>query len=188
MHFIYHSADDPDDRNARYFVQKETLGQFTGLTDENGNNAIQFFANGSYGGNWYLYNPNGSNRFHAFVGSAHDDGILDVFDGNGNVTLSLVGYRGQIECKRILPYEPDYEINGSGQLVVDPDNFYAKRMGNAVYMSVRFKGNGTAISGGSNAFTGTLSGSDLPSINGDLIGYYGGSCFIFNIHMYHVLL
>lgn len=151
------------------------------LTDENGNNAIQFFANGSYGGNWYLYNPNGANRFHAFVGSAHDDGILDIFDGNGNVTLSLVGYRGQIECKRILPYEPDYEINGSGQLVVDPDNFYAKRMGNAVYMSVRFKGNGTAISGGSNGFTGTLSGGDLPSINGDLVGYYSGSCFILNI-------
>ena len=73
------------------------------LKNANGNNAIQFFADGTYGGNWYLYNTSGNNRFHAFVGSINDDGILDLFDGNGNVTLSLVGKDGVVECGAVKP-------------------------------------------------------------------------------------
>lgn len=73
------------------------------LKNANGNDAIKFFANGTYGGNWYLYNTNGNNRFHAFVGSINDDGILDVFDGSGTVTISLVGNDGVIECGAVKP-------------------------------------------------------------------------------------
>ena len=73
------------------------------LKNANGNDAIKFFANGTYGGNWYLYNTNGNNRFHAFVGSINDDGILDVFDGSGTVTISLVGKDGVIECGSVKP-------------------------------------------------------------------------------------
>lgn len=36
VHFIFHCAKNPDDNNARYDVIKETVGQFTGLLDANG--------------------------------------------------------------------------------------------------------------------------------------------------------
>lgn len=73
------------------------------LKNANGNDAVKFFANGTYGGNWYLYNTNGNNRFHAFVGFINDDGILDVFDGSGTVTISLIGKDGVIECGAVKP-------------------------------------------------------------------------------------
>ena len=37
VHRIYHSASDPDDSNAVYEVQKNTVCEYTGLTDKNGN-------------------------------------------------------------------------------------------------------------------------------------------------------
>ena len=151
------------------------------LRNASGKAGIQFFTDATYGGNWYLYDTTGAERFHAFVGSQNNDGLLDVFDGNNNVTISLVGHRGQIECKRIKPYNTNYEINGSGQLTVDPNNVFMQRMGNVVYCAITFNGNGTSIAGGTNGFTGTLSDDDLPYIQCNLVSYYSGSAFILNI-------
>lgn len=95
------SDDGGDVDSVKMFA--DSIGGHLELTDENGNDAVKFFANSTYGGNWYLYNPNGANRFHAFVGSTNDDGILDLFDGNGAVTLSLVGKDGVIECGKVKP-------------------------------------------------------------------------------------
>jgi phage minor structural protein, N-terminal region len=84
-------------------IEANDIGGSVKLKNENGNDAIQFFANSTYGGNFYLHNPNGSARFHAFVGGVNDDGIMDVFDGNGNVSINLVGHNGVIECGVIKP-------------------------------------------------------------------------------------
>ena len=84
-------------------IKADNDGGHVTLKNANGNTAVRFFADGTYGGNWYLHDVSGNNRFHAFVGSINDDGILDVFDGNGNVTVSLVGNDGVIECGAVKP-------------------------------------------------------------------------------------
>lgn len=35
-HMILHCAQDPDDDNRAYYINPETVGQYTGLTDKNG--------------------------------------------------------------------------------------------------------------------------------------------------------
>lgn len=84
-------------------VMADNDGGHVLLKNANGNNAVSFFADGTFGGNWYLYDTNGASRFHAFVGSVNDDGILDLFDGNDSVTISLVGNDGVIECGAVKP-------------------------------------------------------------------------------------
>lgn len=84
-------------------IEANDIGGSITLKNESGVSQIQFFANSTYGGNWYLNNTSGQHRFHAFVGSTNDDGIVDVFDGSGNVTVSLVGKDGVIECGAVKP-------------------------------------------------------------------------------------
>lgn len=125
----------------------------------------------------YYYDENDVDRVHIF-----GDGIFELTDGNGQQTIYLNGANGQIDCQKIAPYDPYmYEINGSGQIVLVSNEWYCYRMGNLVYMSIGFKGNGTSIANGANAFTGALSDGDLPLMEARLIGYYGGSCFVMRI-------
>lgn len=125
----------------------------------------------------YYYDENDVDRVHIF-----GDGIFELTDGNGQQTIYLNGANGQIDCQKIAPYDPYmYEINGSGQIVLVSNEWFCYRMGNLVYMSIGFKGNGTSIANGANAFTGTLSDGDLPLMEARLIGYYGGSCFVMRI-------
>ncbi len=51
----------------------------------------------STGGLLRLFNRNGNYVVHGFVGPLDNDGILDVMDGSGNVTVSLIGQSGHIE-------------------------------------------------------------------------------------------
>ena len=97
-------------------IEANNIGGSLTLKNENGVTAIQFFANSIYGGNWYLNNTNGDHRFHAFVGSVNDDGILDVFDANGNTTINLVGHEGKIDCGTVRPSRSQWEEIYSGSL------------------------------------------------------------------------
>ena len=125
----------------------------------------------------YYYDENDVARVHIF-----GDGIVELTDGNGQQTIYMQGASGQIDCLKMPPYDPyQYEINGSGQIVLVTNEWFCYRMGNLVYMSIGFKGNGTSIANGANAFTGTLSDGDLPLMEARLIGYYGGSCFVMRI-------
>lgn len=53
--------------------------------------------------NLQLFDASGNERLHAFVGGTNDDGIVDLMDGSDNVTISLVGQTGAVECNNVKP-------------------------------------------------------------------------------------
>lgn len=184
------------------FARNDQRGGTVRVKDANGNVAGYLSVDANGCGEFVLKEPSGETRLHMFDNG--NSGCLDLCSNAGTAvslwtdstlcghvhvennayehTVELDGSKGEVQCLRILPYDPnEYEINGSGQLVVDSDNWYVYRMGNAVFFSIRFKGNGTSIAAGADAFTGTLSDGDLPLIPANLVGYYQGSAFMMNI-------
>ena len=163
--------------NTQAAMFSDTDGGFFNLFDPSGNMRLQGGVNYWGRGFHTYYDENDVTRVNVF-----GDGIVELLDGNGQQTIYMTGSDGEIECMKIKPYDPNmYEINGSGQIVLVSNEWYCYRMGNLVYMSIGFKGNGTSIANGANAFTGTLSDGDLPLMEARLIGYYGGSCFVMRI-------
>lgn len=82
--------------NVLAYLSAVGSGGVLALNDDTETKLAQLFANANAGGDLQLNNLSGNNRFHAFVGG-NDDGIIDVFDGNGNVTASFIGNGGHIE-------------------------------------------------------------------------------------------
>lgn len=75
-------------------------GQYGGafeLFNRDNNVVFQAFSIDRKTGDFSIRNASGNYRIHGFVGETNDDGLLDVSDGNGNVTVSLVGNGGHIE-------------------------------------------------------------------------------------------
>lgn len=70
---------------------------FCKIEDADTGDMLAMLQAGSTGGLLRLYNRNGDYVIQGFVGSAYNDGIIDVMDGSGNVTVSLVGQSGHIE-------------------------------------------------------------------------------------------
>ena len=160
--------------NTQAAMFSDTYGGYFNLFDPSGNMRLQGGVNYWGRGFHTYYDENDVTRVNVF-----GDGIVELLDGNGQQTIYMTGSDGEIECMKIKPYDPNmYEINGSGQIVLVSNEWFCYRMGNLVYMSIGFKGNGTSIANGANAFSGTLSDGDLPLMEARLIGYYGGSCFV----------
>ena len=66
----------------------------------NRNNKLGVYINAiADGGNLYLYDPSGNVRAHYWIGSQHGDGIINLMDSNGNVTVELVGEDGRLRAK-----------------------------------------------------------------------------------------
>ena len=149
--------------------------------DENDLQTLASFGSSGGKGFYVLRNASGNSRVHSFIG-ANDDGIIDLYDGNGNITLSLSAHKGQLECKHIKPYDlvvgTDYGMTGSGAFSVDANNWIIKRMGNEVFMQIPFHGNNTSIANGANAFSGTLTKGPLPVVGCRFATYASGSCFV----------
>ena len=70
---------------------------FCKIEDADTGDMLAMLQAGSTGGLLRLYNRNGDYVIQGFIGSAYNDGILDLMDGSGNVTVSLVGQSGHIE-------------------------------------------------------------------------------------------
>ena len=70
---------------------------FCKIEDADTGDMLAMLQAGSTGGLLRLYNRNGDYVIQGFIGSAYNDGILDVMDGSGNVSVSLVGQSGHIE-------------------------------------------------------------------------------------------
>ena len=196
---IFELKNPSGDNEVEAFSRSGGQGGSVRVKNSSGNTQAAMFSD-TYGGYFNLFDPNANMRlqgginawgrgFHTYFDendvtrvNVFGDGIVELLDGNGQQTIYMTGSDGEIECMKIKPYDPNmYEINGSGQIVLVSNEWYCYRMGNLVYMSIGFKGNGTSIANGANAFTGTLSDGDLPLMEARLIGYYGGSCFVMRI-------
>lgn len=152
-------------------------GGYIVLTDASGNDKVNFFSDAYGHGAVQLYDENNVNRT-----ALYGDGSMLLNDANDDVTISLQSYNGQIKCKRILPYDPDYSVdNASGTMHLDASGWEVRRMGNVVYMAISFKGTGVNVPAGSTAFTGKLADGDLPAIPCNMVAYYSGDVFILNI-------
>lgn len=60
-------------------------------------------------------------------------------------------------------------------------SYNAFRCGNIIQFGIKFKGNGNAVSSGSNGWVGTLSGGPLPLYEAKITGFYSGGWGCFNI-------
>ena len=164
------------------YLSASGSGGIFALNDDTETKLLQLYADANAGGELKLNNLSGDNRLKAFIGG-NDDGIIDLYDTNGNVVISLSGDKGKVECKQLRTTLEDvtYTFAGSGPWAMNgSDNVY-KRFGNMVYMKLSFKGNGSTISGGSNAFTGHITSGPLPVVSARLISYYSNSILVLNI-------
>ena len=103
-------------------------------------------------------------------------GIVNVKDATGNTKVSLhldSNGRGRVLTDKMSVSDPSYTITkSSGNWSVD--SVSAKRTGNVVMLVVVFKGNGSQVTTGSNAFVGTVTGA-LPALPARLVTYNGSS-------------
>lgn len=60
-------------------------------------------------------------------------------------------------------------------------SYNAYRCGNVIHFGIKFKGNGSAVSSGSNGWVGTVSGGPLPVYETKILGFYSGGICMFNI-------
>lgn len=81
-----------------------------------------YLSAGSSGGNLQLRNTSGNTRINAFVGG-NDDGIVDVYDGNGDVSVSLVGQSGTVQPKGSQWVEVYSGTLTSGYVYFDYDQY-----------------------------------------------------------------
>ena len=70
---------------------------FCKIEDADTGDVLALLQAASTGGLLRLFNRNNDYVIHAFVGPPDNDGIIDIMDGSGNVTVSLVGQSGHIE-------------------------------------------------------------------------------------------
>ena len=186
---------------AEVFARNDQQGGTLRVKDSSGNTAGYLSVDANGCGEFAILEPTGDTRLHIFDNGY--SGCLDLCSNAGTAvslwtdstlcghvhvennayehTVELDGSKGEVQCLRILPYEPDYTLNGSGTMLVDANNWFVRRMGNVVYMSINFKGTGSSVASGSNAFTGTLSDGDLPAIPCNMVAYYSDNVFILNI-------
>lgn len=76
-------------------------GGYLGLMTAAGR-AVNVLSQWQYGSDCYQNNANGDTRIHSFVGG-NDDGVIQINDGTGAETISLVGKDGEIKCGQVKP-------------------------------------------------------------------------------------
>ena len=87
-------------------------GSYMGLYDSNGDVRLSL-ANHQYGGRLWIGNSSGNGAVIALAAQA-GDGTVNVYDGNGNITINLSGLNGIVKCKKVKASEGVVELyNGS---------------------------------------------------------------------------
>lgn len=166
--------------NGAALLYQLTAKDFVDLIDTSNVRRALLYVDPYDHGNLTLFDENGQPRT-----GIYGDSSIVLWNADNTASISIQGATSAIECKRIKPYDltvsTDYGMTGSGALSVVAAEWVIKRMGNIVFMSIPFKGNGTAIANGANAFSGHLTLGAMPQLEARLVGYYGGSCFVMRL-------
>ena len=143
---------------------------------------MAFMSSTAYGSILSLNNLLEIVRATIFV-DGNDGGALWLYDTSSVPTISLTADGGKIECKQLRTTLEDveYHFSGNGPWSMNGSDNVIKRFGNLVYMKLSFKGNGSTINGGANAFTGSITSGPLPVMSARLISYYSNSILVLNI-------
>lgn len=165
---------------------------YVSIKDSNGRSVCFIGKNSEFGGMITLNNGNASRRFLMFVGG-NDDGVIsctdtngterinlagasgvNLFDADGNKTVFLDSETGKVTCNSMSTYEiPITVTKSSGNWSIDTAT--AVRSGNTVMIQFYFKGNGSSVGVGSNAFVGKLSKGPIPWTSVNMVSYYGST-------------
>ena len=143
---------------------------------------MAFMSSTAYGSILSLNNLLENVRATIFV-DGNDGGTMWLYDTSSVPTISLTADGGKIECKQLRTTLEDveYHFSCNGPWSMNGSDNVIKRFGNLVYMKLSFKGNGSTIAGGSNAFTGSITSGPLPVMSARLISYYSNSILVLNI-------
>lgn len=99
---------------------------------------------------------------------------ISLYDSEGTSTILLNSNTGNITCNSMSTYEvPITVTKSSGNWSIDTAT--AIRSGNTVMIQFYFKGNGSSVSVGSNAFVGKLSKGPIPWTSVNMVSYYGST-------------
>ena len=150
-----------------YSVKDDTKLPLTGGT-MTGNLTLQ---------NCNLYLADGSGNIKALLWiGGNNDGVLSMYNSSGTATINLEPELGRVSCLKMNNQNISDEFTiskTSGNWSVKEITAY--RSGNMVQLTIAFKGNGTAVSAGSNAFVGRVTDGEFPVGLVRLIGNGGSS-------------
>ena len=168
---------------------------YVSIKDTNGRSVCFVGRNADYGGMITLNNGNASRRFLMFVGG-NDDGVISctdtngtervniagasgvsTFDADGNRTVFLDSATGKVTCNKVSAQIVPCTIKkSSGNWTVNEVSQI--RSGNTVSMQIRFKGGGSSVSAGGNAFVGKLATGIIPNWQSAYLQTYTSSSHI----------
>ena len=94
----YSKVIDADTNDVLAQMVAGQLGGSFKLYNRNNKNGVNLNAFAE-GGDVRLYDPNENTRAHFWIGSQHGDGIINLMDSNGDVTVELVGEDGRLRAK-----------------------------------------------------------------------------------------
>lgn len=94
----YSRVIDADTNDVLAQMVAGQLGGSFKLYNRNNKNGVNLNAFAE-GGDVRLYDPNENTRAHFWIGSQHGDGIINLMDSNGDVTVELVGEDGRLRAK-----------------------------------------------------------------------------------------
>ena len=94
----YSRVIDADTNDVLAQMVAGQLGGSFKLYNRNNKNGVNLNAFAE-GGDVRLYDTNENTRAHFWIGSLHGDGIINLMDSNGDVTVELVGEDGRLRAK-----------------------------------------------------------------------------------------
>lgn len=127
-------------------------------------------------GTFSLYDENNSSNVYAYgSGEVYARSYL-AMDSSETITAQIEGSSGKVSCLSMNNQDISDEFaisKTSGNWSIKEITAY--RSGNTVQLTIAFKGNGTAVSAGSNAFVGRVTDGEFPVGLVRLIGNGGSS-------------
>ena len=146
------------------------------IYDTAGAERASFFVDGYDHGGFNLRNEDDEARIVAYGSGEIYANTYIARNSSETITAQMEGSSGKVSCLSMNNQDISDEFTiskTSGNWTVK--EITAVRSGNTVQLTIAFKGNGAAVSAGSNAFVGTVTAGEFPVGLVRLLGYGGSS-------------
>ena len=156
----------------------------TGKLTVNGEDGIQAAKlNGSTIGNSPLFTDKNvrqvgtnTNKDFEVLFSESDDNVEHIEEVRKNANLLFNPYTGTLTTSKVTTQKisvstPSYTLAADPGTAWNVGSVSARRCGNIINMSITLTGTGTGVAGGTDGFSGKLSGGPLPALPITLVSY-----------------